>query len=57
LKCQAGADVDVGAENVGNDAGNANDDDDASEVTIVDAVNTDDVGDVNADGAANVTGW
>ena len=31
--------------------------DDASEVTIVDTVNTDDVGDVNADGATNVTGW
>ena len=48
LKCQAGADVDVGAEI----AGNANDADDASEVTIVDTV-----GDVNADGATNVTGW
>ncbi len=25
MKCQADADADVGAENVGNDAGNAND--------------------------------
>ena len=43
MKCQTGADVDVGAEN----ACNAND---ASDVTIVDTV---DAGDVNAD----VTGW
>jgi hypothetical protein len=59
LKCQAGADVDVGAENAGNanDVGNANDADDTCEVTIVDTVNTDDAGDVNADGTANVTGW
>jgi len=59
LKCQAGADVDVGAENAGNanDVGNANDADDASEVTIVDTVNTDDAGDVNADGTANVSSW
>jgi hypothetical protein len=40
LKCLAGADVDVCAENVGNDAGYANDDDDASEVTIVTAMPT-----------------
>jgi len=46
LKCQAGADVDIGAEN----ACNAND---ASDVTIVDTVNTVDASDVNAD----VTGW
>ena len=56
LKC---ADVDGGAENAGNDndAGNANDADDACEVTIVDTVNTDDAGDVNADGTANVSSW
>ena len=54
MKCQAGADVYVGAENAGNDAGNA---DDASDVTIVDTVNTDDASYVNADGAADVTGW
>ena len=59
LKCQAGANVDVGAEIAGNanEAGNANDADDVSEETIVDTVNTDDVGDVHADGATNVTGW
>ncbi len=45
MKYQADADVDVGAENVGNNASNAND-----------AGNANDVGDVNADGAANFTG-
>ena len=35
----------------------ATDADDASELTIVDTVNANDAGDVNADGAANVTGW
>jgi hypothetical protein len=53
LKCQAGKDVGVGAEN----AEEGTDADDASELIIVDTVNANDAGDVNADGAANVTGW